>query len=74
MLPKSALFGGGSASSDSCICDSSNTPVSTNESFAPCQAIPQLLYDFFKEISAFFLQVFFWFGVSLQLLQEAWLE
>lgn len=40
------------------------TPVSTNKSFAPCQAIPQLLYDFFKEIGFFFASVFLVWGFS----------
>lgn len=40
------------------------TPVSTSKSFAPCQAIPQLLYDFFKEIVGFFASVFLVWGFS----------
>lgn len=39
-------------------------PVNTNKSFAPCQAIPLQVYDFFKEIWFFFASVFLVWGFS----------
>lgn len=41
------------------------TPVSTNKNSAPCQAIPQLVYDFFKEIVGFLFFFFFLASVFL---------